>query len=603
MTRARFRTLLLADEYALNARVINDHVVALERYSTLNIEVLRFRGRLPEPLDLSNFDCILIHHDLVLALDNYLSPETRRTLRSFPGITGVFIQDEYRFINDTMAALKAIRSDIIFSVVQPDLLRTIYPRSELPDVSLVSLLTGYVPTELVAKNVRPLADRPIDLGYRARKTPAYLGQAAREKWLIGEKVKRDVSVDQLVTDISSNEKDRLYGDAWDSWLSSCKAVLGTESQISVCDFTGEIQRNVERHLEGDKNASFGDLRAAYFADIDGKNVISVVSPRVFEAAALRTLQILYEGSYSGVMQPGRHYLPLKRDHSNLPDIIKILKNVPEAQRIVDQAYEEVACNPLNEYREMVRMVDQAIVGHSKFASATSSQSTACHAVLDIAEQETNATPRPSRAPSFRTLLTRVIRQTALLIAQAVTEDTRQRILPRAKRLYRRFGDFTLLASHLKLLVMDAFRIQTTSHQTIVRFCDEAGVSKLTPMQKMSVAQLVQFSVDRGPDNFTFSYDPELRELQVRETDFTTTDEFGRTDQTELLRTLRKRGAKRTGIVLGAQSAMLWGAALLPVVGFFLARAIRTAPATTIACLRGSPEEPAAPLGLPSQLDG
>ena len=45
-----------------------------------------------------------------------------------------------------------------------------------------------------------------------------------------------------------------------------------------------------------------------------------ISPRHFEASALRLCQILLEGKYSGVMRPMVHYIPLKKDFSNFDEV-------------------------------------------------------------------------------------------------------------------------------------------------------------------------------------------------------------------------------------------------------------------------------------------
>ena len=50
------------------------------------------------------------------------------------------------------------------------------------------------------------------------------------------------------------------------------------------------------------------------AQYDGKGVYYLtMSPRVFEAAAVRSCQILFEGRYSGILEPMVHYIPLKKD--------------------------------------------------------------------------------------------------------------------------------------------------------------------------------------------------------------------------------------------------------------------------------------------------
>jgi hypothetical protein len=72
------------------------------------------------------------------------------------------------------------------------------------------------------------------------------------------------------------------------------------------------------------------------------------------------LMILYEGTYSGRLVPWRHYVPLKKDHSNMAEVVEVLRDEGRAQAIVDTAFSEVALNPDNSFAAMVRQVDSAI---------------------------------------------------------------------------------------------------------------------------------------------------------------------------------------------------------------------------------------------------
>jgi hypothetical protein len=222
------------------------------------------------------------------------------------------------------------------------------------------VLAGYVPENLLHLDVPPIRDRPIDIGYRARKLPAWLGAHGQEKWQIAAGVQKDADRYHLRCDLSWEERDRIYGDRWINFLTNCKAVLGTESGSSVCDFTGEIQAATEAHLVREPSTSFDTLRDLYFKDVDRCLTINVISPRCFEAAALRTLMILYEGNYSGRLEPWRHYVPLRKDHGNMQDVVAVLNDPVEAQQIADRAYREVALNRDNWFESMVKQVDRAI---------------------------------------------------------------------------------------------------------------------------------------------------------------------------------------------------------------------------------------------------
>ena len=352
--------LLLCHFEAGTASTIVEHIQAFPRHSQHRFYVLSNLGDLPAWLDLSRFDGIIVHYSLIACYDNYLSPDARRRIREFSGFKAAFVQDDYRWINDTVDALAYMRLTALFPLAGPEIIDLVYSPEKLPGVHRETVLTGYVPEELARREVKPFAARPIDVGYRARKVPMWIGSHTLQKWQIADRFIADAPRYGLKVDISYREEDRIYGEAWIEFIASCKAMLGTESGASVCDFTGEIQRNVEAHVKRHPDASFEELRDLYFKDIDGKIMMNVISPRTFEAACLRTLMILYDGYYSGILKPWRHYVPLRRDHSNMDEVVAVLRDATRAQDIVDRAYHEVALNPAYTFRALVERVDEVI---------------------------------------------------------------------------------------------------------------------------------------------------------------------------------------------------------------------------------------------------
>ena len=114
------------------------------------------------------------------------------------------------------------------------------------------------------------------------------------------------------------------------------------------------------HERRNPGVDFQTLKELYFADRDGKITLNQISPRCFEAAALRTLLVMYEGDYSGRMQPWRHYVPLKKDHSNHEEVVALLKDPKRATEIIETAYQEVACNPDNTFSAFVSQFDGVV---------------------------------------------------------------------------------------------------------------------------------------------------------------------------------------------------------------------------------------------------
>ncbi|MBM3489277.1 MAG: hypothetical protein FJX68_02335 [Alphaproteobacteria bacterium] len=349
--------LLLHDRQPRLAGTVDQHVAALANRSRHKVVGLKMLGDLPAGLDLAAFDAIVLHYTLVACHDAYVSPATRARLAAAPGVKAAFIQDEYRFVDRTVAALCAIGLDLLFTCVPEPEIEKVYPAERLPGVVKRNVLTGYVDESLLGRPVLALRDRPVDVGYRARKVPAWLGGFGQEKWAIGVRFGQDAPAHGLKVDLAYREEERLYGQAWIDFMTGCKATLGTESGASVFDFSGEVQRQVEAALLADPDLPFETLQERYFKHLEGLIRLNQISPRCFEAAALKTLMILYEGEYSGRLTAWRHYLPLNKDHSNMAEIAAALRDLPRCQAMVDCAYEEVALAPANSFRQHVAEVD------------------------------------------------------------------------------------------------------------------------------------------------------------------------------------------------------------------------------------------------------
>lgn len=351
------KILLLCNYYPETAGTILDHIFAFKKYSIYDYNVLSIFGDIPDWVVLSRFDALVIHYSLIASNDNYISKKSRELIRRFNGLKAAFVQDDYRWINDTVDALAYMRIDTLFTLADQDIVDKVYSPIKLADVRKVTVLAGYVPEKLVNMDVPDYESRKIDVGYRARKLPAWMGSHTLQKWQIAEKFIADNDKINLNIDISCSEDDRIYGDKWIQFVSNCKAILGTESGASVCDYTGDIQRNVENYELSHPDATFEELRDMFFKDEDCKIMMNVISPRCFESAALRTLMIMYEGAYSGVLVPWRHYVPLERDHSNIELVRDIVKSPDQAKKIINGAYTEIAKNEKYTFRGMVKLVD------------------------------------------------------------------------------------------------------------------------------------------------------------------------------------------------------------------------------------------------------
>jgi len=343
-----------------SAATIQDHLWALttmsrhysHKFNLLDVSM---------PCDAINkLDVLVVHYSITLKDEEPLRPNLRNCIKEFPGVKVVFIQDEYRFIDATVDALAELGIDLLFTCVPVPEIEKVYPVAKLPNLRKINVLTGYVSPDILGRPVKPFADRPIDVGYRGRKVPEWLGRLGWEKYYISERFAQDAPRYGLNVDIKCGGEYPICGKAWTQFVGNCKAVLGAESGASIVDFTGEIQAKTDSCKLERPEASFDELQALFFAEEERKASLNQISPRCFEAAALRTLMILYEGEYSGILKSWRHYVPLKKDHSNMDEVVDVLRDPARAEAILQVTYDEIATNPAYSFQALTDLFDSEV---------------------------------------------------------------------------------------------------------------------------------------------------------------------------------------------------------------------------------------------------
>jgi hypothetical protein len=346
-----------------NANVIRDFLFSFHAHSRHRFHYV-FDGRiLGEATDFSAFDVILIFWSFYL-LGPAPSPTVRRRIKTATALKVLFLQDEYREVRAMNQAMDELGIQLMFTCVAERDHETFYPPALLPTLrATYTVLPGYVPAYLEGRHQPVSPRRALDVAYRSRDVPFYLGDLGREKRIIADRFQEICRAHGLGADISVQERDRLYGQAWIDFLRSSRCVLGTPSGASVVDFSGGIRENCERHLREYPDTAYEIVKARYFADVDGKVVIDTVSPRVFEAAALHCAMVHHEGAYAGVIEPDRHYICVKRDYSNVGEVVDRINDVAFCREIADNAHRDLVASGRYGYRAFVTWFDAQLKRH------------------------------------------------------------------------------------------------------------------------------------------------------------------------------------------------------------------------------------------------
>ncbi|MCA9864024.1 MAG: hypothetical protein KC432_13420 [Thermomicrobiales bacterium] len=378
--------LLYHAPFAGRASTIMEHVDAFGAYSAFPVSYVNTDLGFPRRLREFQFQAVVLHYSLFAPVGYYLDEAFLDYLALHRNAYRIaFFQDEHHYCQQRFAFLNDHSIDCVFTLIEPQHVSKVYGRyTQVPDV--VYSLPGYVTTELeemAARSSKPDHLREIDIGYRGRKLPAYMGRGGQEKFEIAREFHRRAAGRGLALDIEAEETRRIYGDGWFAFLENCRAVLGVESGVSIFDTDDAVRLAYERLIAERPDLDFEGVSAQILEPYENVIPYRTISPRHFEAAALGTCQILFEGSYSGLLRPMEHYIPLKKDFSNFEDVLLMFQDRELRTRLVQQVRYDLIESGAYSYREFIKMFDL----HLKAAGVHADSTSFDRSIIDTALQE------------------------------------------------------------------------------------------------------------------------------------------------------------------------------------------------------------------------
>lgn len=327
--------------------------------SDYTIDVLNLYHKVPliKKRSLQQYDCILVHNTMLYAKAR-MKLVGKLFLGRFDGVKAAMKQDEHYHTNLFSEFIKKYHIDLVLTLWDEKTAAKVYPVEECPKLHIMQFLTGYVPDSYRTMQY-DLGNRVVDVGYRGSLQPLLFGNLAYEKREIGDRFLQYAEQYGLKCDISSLDEKRITGADWLNFLGTCKATLSVESGSSIVDVDGNVEKQYHKFKGKHPRASERDI-LCFLQQFEKDIQYRVIAPRHFEAAACRTLQIMYEGEYQGIFVPYRHYVPLKRDFSNIEEVVNILLDDERRKRIVNCAYDEIIKNDKYSFSYFVKRLDEAI---------------------------------------------------------------------------------------------------------------------------------------------------------------------------------------------------------------------------------------------------
>jgi hypothetical protein len=201
-----------------------------------------------------------------------------------------------------------------------------------------------------------LAKRSIDIGYRSYPSPWYLGN--NEKVEIAECFAENAKRLGLSVDISLDPLKRFDTVGYASFLNNCRAQIGTESGGDYFELTDNTRIRVNSYINEQPKASWPEIKNLFFDGYGPSLSMRIISGRQVEAAACKTVQILFEGRYNEFFKPDVHFIPLRKDFSNIDEAVSKLKDDKFCASLTEAAF-DVAMSKLT-YKALIEKFYQTL---------------------------------------------------------------------------------------------------------------------------------------------------------------------------------------------------------------------------------------------------
>jgi len=358
------KPLNIALLYGANATFTNTVMEHARSFGLFSRHRVRYLSIAPFTLaalrELDAFDVVVLHYSFFPGLGWEMPQALQDALERFAGLKVLFLQDEYDHTRTAISWIRKLGIRCVYTCVPPASRPLVYPGADLAGVEFVGTLTGFVPLEIPELAGAPPGERRIVLGYRGRRLHPRYGDLAREKWLIGERMREICARRGIVADIDVSDESRIYGRKWYEFLAACRATLGSESGSNVLDADGELRWRIDAALAADPSLGYEAIHARFIGDRDGAIRMNQVSPRIFEAAAMHTALVLFEGEYSGAVQPERHYIPLRKDFANADEVLDRLGDAAQLAAMTARAHADLIASGRFSYRSFAKEFDDTV---------------------------------------------------------------------------------------------------------------------------------------------------------------------------------------------------------------------------------------------------
>ncbi len=339
---------------------VRDHLYSFSRYSGRPCIYVNLAVRSLPPLKSLGIQAVVFH--TILLAQRWHPPTFRRLVARLQPLRGLdchkvaIPQDDYIHTTALRDFIRDFAVDRVLSCAPESEWPAIYGDLVDGPTRFTRVLPGYLePATLrrIARLQRSGGERTIDVGYRAWRPDYSLGRHALLKARVGEAFAGAATEAGLRADISLRDEDTILGDDWYRFMLRCRWMVGVEGGASLLDPDGSVRERTAAYRARNPAATFEEVEAACFPGLDGSVNLVSISPRHLEACATGTAQVLVAGSYNGILEPEVHYLPVRPDLADVPEVAARLHDEALRDRVAARAYADIVASGRFEYPAFV----------------------------------------------------------------------------------------------------------------------------------------------------------------------------------------------------------------------------------------------------------
>ena len=277
---------------------------------------------------IQEYDLIVISH-AATGDDMTRLLETRAAFDGRKGKMAVFIGNEYDIMHEKITFIRDTEAEFVCTQLPIKAARWLY--EECLSSQLLALPHALNPSRYYTMTDHP---RPVDIGFKGDIYYPWVGDV--ERTLLIQHFASQAEFYAMNVDIQTK---RVDGDEWCRFLNDSKGIIGAESGTYYLNERGGLLRRAKEHMKQYPNTTFQELHELYFTPVADPVSGKAISSRHFEPMGTRTCQLLLEGEYNGILLPDVHYIPIKRDLSNILEVVFKFDDTTYREGIANAAYD------------------------------------------------------------------------------------------------------------------------------------------------------------------------------------------------------------------------------------------------------------------------